>query len=54
MAWVYIYRTLAVATVSYQTLMSMATPIIVSVLAMVFLDEKLVWNKSIGAELIIL
>jgi uncharacterized membrane protein len=33
---------------------SMATPIIVGVLAMVFLDEKLVWNKSVGAELIIL
>jgi uncharacterized membrane protein len=33
---------------------SMATPIIVGVLAMVFLDENLVWNKSVGAELIIL
>ena len=54
MAWIYLYRTLHIATASYMTLMSMATPIIVSVLAMVFLDERLVWVQVVGAGLIIL
>jgi drug/metabolite transporter (DMT)-like permease len=54
MAWVYLYRTLDVATASYLTLMSMATPIIVSVLAMMFLNESLVWIQVVGAGLIIL
>lgn len=54
MAWIYLYRTLHVATASYMTLMSMATPVIVSALAMVFLDERLVWVQIVGAGLIIL
>lgn len=54
MAWIYLYRTLHVSTASYMTLMSMATPIIVSVLALVFLDEKLVWIQTFGGGLIIL
>jgi len=54
MAWIYLYRTLHIATASYMTLMSMATPIIVSVLAMVFLDERLVWIQAVGGGLIIL
>ena len=54
MAWIYLYRTLHLATASYMTLMSMATPIIVSVLAVVFLDERLVWIQVVGAGLIIL
>jgi drug/metabolite transporter (DMT)-like permease len=54
MAWIYLYRTLDVATASYMTLMSMATPLIVSLLALVFLDEKLVWVQVIGGGLIIL
>ena len=54
MAWVYLYRTLDIATASYMTLMSMATPIIVSMLAMVFLDERLVWLQVVGAGMIIL
>jgi drug/metabolite transporter (DMT)-like permease len=54
MAWIYLYRTLHLATASYMTLMSMATPIIVSVLAVMFLDERLVWIQVVGAGLIIL
>lgn len=54
LAWIYLYRTLNIATASYMTLMSMATPIIVSVLAMVILDEKLVLIQIAGAGLIIL
>jgi len=54
LAWIYLYRTLHVATASYMTLMSMATPIIVSLLAMVFLNERLIWVQIIGAGMIIL
>ena len=54
LAWIYLFRTLNVATASYMTLMSMATPIIVSVLAVIFLDERLVAVQVVGAGLIIL
>jgi len=54
MAWIYLYRTLHMTTASYMTLMSMATPIIVSFLAMVFLDERLIWIQVVGAGIIIL
>ncbi|MFC2028592.1 DMT family transporter [Chloroflexota bacterium] len=53
-AWIYLYRTLHIATASYMTLMSMATPIIVSVLAIVLLNEQLAWIQIIGAGMIIL
>jgi len=54
MAWIYLYRTLHITTASYMTLMSMATPIIVSVLALVFLRERLVLVQGIGAGMIVL
>ncbi|MFC2063536.1 DMT family transporter [Chloroflexota bacterium] len=54
LAWIYLYRTLRLATASYMTLMSMATPIIVSVLAMVFLHEQMIWIQIFGAGLIVL
>ena len=54
MAWIFIYRTLKVSTASYLTLMSMLTPVIVSVLAIIFLGESLVWIQVIGAGLIII
>jgi len=53
-AWIYLFRTLNVATASYMTLMSMMTPIIVSVLAMAFLDERLVLIQLFGGGLILL
>jgi drug/metabolite transporter (DMT)-like permease len=53
MAWIFIYRTLKVSTASYLTLMSMLTPVMVSVLAILFLGESLVWIQAIGAGLII-
>ena len=53
MAWIFIYRTLAVSTASYMTLMSMATPIIVSILAIVFLNETLVPIQILGAGMIL-
>lgn len=54
MAWIYLYRTLKVATASYLTMMSMITPVIVSVLAVIFLGESLIWIQLIGAALIML
>jgi uncharacterized membrane protein len=54
MAWIFLYRTLKVATASYMTLMSMLTPVIVTLLAIVFLDESLIWVQVIGAALILL
>jgi len=53
MAWIFVYRTLKVSTASYLTLMSMLTPVIVSVLAILFLGESLVWIQMIGAGLIL-
>lgn len=54
MAWIYIYRTLKVSTASYMTMMSMVTPVIVTVLAVVFLDESLIGIQVVGAGMIIL
>jgi drug/metabolite transporter (DMT)-like permease len=54
MAWLYLNRTLKVATASYMTLMSMITPVIVSLLAVLFLGETLVWVQVIGAGMILL
>ncbi|MCP4142456.1 MAG: DMT family transporter [Chloroflexi bacterium] len=54
MAWIYLYRTLKIATASYMTLMSMVTPIIVAVLAMVFLKEQFVLVQLVGGSLILL
>ncbi len=54
MSWIYLFRTLSVATASYMTLMSMLTPIIVSILALAFLDERLVLIQIVGGGLILL
>jgi len=53
LTWIFLFRTLELATASYMTLMSMATPIMVSVLATLFLDESLAWIQVVGAGLII-
>ena len=54
LAWIYLFRTLKLATASYMTLMSMATPVIVSILAIVLLDESLIFIQVVGAGLIVL
>ena len=54
LTWIYLYRTLSVSTASYMTLMSMMTPIMVSVLAMVFLGERFVGIQLVGAGMIVL
>jgi len=53
LAWMYLNRTLKVATASYMTLMSMVTPVIVGLLALVFLGESLVWVQVVGAGMIL-
>ena len=53
LAWIYLNRTLKVATASYMTLMSMVTPVIVGLLALVFLGESLVWVQVVGAGMIL-
>lgn len=53
MAWTYLNHTLKVSTASYMTMMSMATPVIVSLLAMLFLHESLEWVQVVGAGMII-
>jgi len=52
--WIYLNRTLKVTSASYMTMMSMVTPILVSLLAVTFLGETLAWIQIAGAGLIIL
>lgn len=54
MAWIFLYRTLNVSTASYMTLMSMVTPIFVSILAMILLGERLIGIQVVGAGMILL
>lgn len=54
LTWNFLNQTLKVTTASYMTMMSMATPIIVSLLAMVFLHERMEWIQFLGAGLIIM
>jgi drug/metabolite transporter (DMT)-like permease len=54
MAWIFLYRTLKVSTASYLTMMSMITPVIVSLLAILFLGETLIWIQVVGAGMILL
>jgi len=50
--WIFLLRTLAVSTASYMTLMSMITPVIVSILAILFLGETFIWVQTIGVGMI--
>lgn len=51
--FLYLNRTLKVASASYLTMMSMITPVIVTVLAVAFLKEEMNWIQIIGGALII-
>ena len=52
--WTYLNNTLKISSASYMTMMSMVTPIFVSLLAIIFLGERMVWIQVIGAGMIIL
>lgn len=51
--WIFLNRTLKVATASYMSMMSMMTPIFVTILAITFLKEQLVPTQIFGGMLII-
>ena len=51
--WIFLNRTLKVASVSYMTMMSMITPVILSILALLFLKETMMPIQILGAALII-
>lgn len=54
MTWTYLNNTLGISSASYMTMMSMMTPVIVSVLAMIFLRETLELIQIVGAGMIII
>jgi drug/metabolite transporter (DMT)-like permease len=54
LTWIYLNRTLKIATASYMTMMSMVTPVLVSLLAVLILGEHMVWVQLLGGGLIIL
>jgi drug/metabolite transporter (DMT)-like permease len=54
LTWTYLNNTLKISSASYMTMMSMITPVFVSLLAMIFLKETLVWIQIAGAGMIIL
>lgn len=51
--WIYLNRTLKVASASYMTMMSMMTSIFVAFLALVFLKETMTISQVVGAVLTI-
>ncbi len=54
LTWIFLFRTLKVASASYMTLVSMLTPVLVSVLAVVFLGERLEPVQVAGVGMILL
>ncbi len=53
LAWIYLNRTLSVATASYMTMMSMMTPVMVAMLGSLTFGEQLSGIQLLGAVLII-
>jgi len=51
--WIYLNRTLKLATASYMTMMSMITPVITTILAILFLNESIHQIQVLGGSLII-
>jgi drug/metabolite transporter (DMT)-like permease len=51
--WIFLNRTLKLASASYMTMMSSITPILVSILAIIILKETLVPIQTLGAIMII-
>lgn len=52
--WIYLNRTLKIATASYMTMMSMMTPVFVAILAIFVLGERIVTIQILGGLLILL
>lgn len=51
--WVYLNRTLKVASASYMTMMSMMTSVFVTAFALIFLKETITLSQTVGAVLTI-
>lgn len=51
--WIYLNRTLKVASASYMTMMSMMTSVFVTVFALIFLKESITLSQTVGAILTI-
>jgi len=51
--WIFLNRTLKIASASYMTMMTSLTPILVAILAMVFLHEQLVLIQWLGVVIIL-
>lgn len=51
--WIYLNRTLKVASASYMTMMSMMTSVFVTTFALVFLKETITLSQTVGAVLTI-
>jgi len=51
--WIFLNRTLKIASASYMTMMTSLTPILVAVLAMIFLHERLILIQWIGVIIIL-
>ncbi len=54
LTWIFLLRTLDVTTASYMTMMSMMTPVLVSILAIIFLKESLIWIQILGVGMILI
>ncbi len=54
LTWIYLNRSLKITTASYVTMLSTATPVFVSIFAMLILHERLVPIQAIGGALIVL
>ncbi len=54
LTWTNLNRTLEVSSASHMTMMSMITPVFVSILAMIFLGETVVGVQIAGIETIIM
>lgn len=51
--WIFLNRTLKIASASYMTMMSSLTPVMVTFMAIVFLHEKLTFIQIIGILIIV-
>ncbi len=54
MTWIFLNRSLKITTASYVTMISSATPIFVSILAMLLLHERLAPIQALGGAMIVI
>lgn len=52
--WIFLYRALKVAQSAYVSMVGMCTPVLVSIIAITFLDERLSVTQTVGGVIIML